>query len=70
MDMSPKDVYPGLYKIYWRSGGSSLASIGVLRDGGRWVAPTNWVSPGELDQEVLDDIHKMEKIESNFFLTT
>jgi hypothetical protein len=35
----------GLYRIHWYDGGSSLAAIGVGRDGGRWVAPTNWVAP-------------------------
>lgn len=39
----------GLYRIHWRSGGTSLASIGVTPDGGRWVAPTNWVAPAEFD---------------------
>lgn len=33
----------GVYKIYWKSGGSSLASIGSSRNGDRWIAPCNWV---------------------------
>lgn len=35
----------GLYRVFWKSGGSSLASIGVTDDGGRWLAPTNWAKP-------------------------
>lgn len=34
----------GLYRIHWVSGGTSLAAIGQTRDGGRWIAPTNWFS--------------------------
>lgn len=33
----------GLYRIYWKSGGMSEASVGSLHDGTRWFAPTNWV---------------------------
>ena len=34
----------GLYKIYWNSGGHSVASVGYDACGNRWFAPTNWVS--------------------------
>lgn len=39
----------GFYKIYWKKkagGGSSLAAIGTLNSGTKWVAPVNWVSGG------------------------
>lgn len=45
--MSKKEVQNlkhGLYEVYWKSGGSSLAAIGSLRCGKRWIAPINWVS--------------------------
>jgi hypothetical protein len=32
----------GLYRLYWRNGGSSLAAVGRLRDGSVWHAPCNW----------------------------
>ncbi len=35
----------GLYNIYWKSGGVSLAAVGTSSDGTRWIAPTNWVAP-------------------------
>lgn len=38
---------PGLYRIYWRTGGSSLAAVGVTSEGNRWMAPINWVYPGD-----------------------
>jgi hypothetical protein len=33
----------GAYKIYWKSGGSSIATIGFHQDGTRWFAPINWL---------------------------
>lgn len=35
----------GLYRLHWKSGGSSLAAVGVTNNGGRWIAPVNWVAP-------------------------
>lgn len=37
----------GLYRIHWKSGGSSLAAIGGNEDGRKWIAPINWISPLE-----------------------
>lgn len=34
----------GLYRLFWKEGGFSLASVGRLNDGTPWFAPTNWVS--------------------------
>ena len=39
---------PGLYLVEWKKahgGGSSSAAIGATKDGGRWLAPTNWFAP-------------------------
>lgn len=36
----------GLYIIYWNDCvWPSIGSIGVTVDGGRWIAPDNWVLP-------------------------
>ena len=35
----------GLYRVFWKSGGSSLAAVGMDYVGNRWLAPTNWVTP-------------------------
>jgi hypothetical protein len=40
-----KKLVPGLYVVLWKKKGQSLASVGVTSDGGRWLAPVNWVSP-------------------------
>ena len=39
-----KKLRSGLYEIFWDSGGSSLASVGVTRSGWFWMAPINWVT--------------------------
>ena len=33
----------GLYRIFWKSGGSSLAAVGNDYAGKRWFAPVNWI---------------------------
>lgn len=38
----------GLYKVYWKSGGSSLCAVGILHNGDRWLAPTNWTGDGKV----------------------
>lgn len=35
----------GLYVVFWKKGGRSLAAIGVGEDGQKWIAPANWVMP-------------------------
>jgi hypothetical protein len=55
----------GLYKIYWKEssgGGHSLVSIGVTREGGRWIAPTNWVFPATVNTEILESIESVYPI--------
>jgi hypothetical protein len=39
-----KGLKHGVYKIFWKSGGMSLASIGFTHDGTNWYAPCNWTS--------------------------
>jgi len=39
-----KGLKHGIYKIYWISGGSSLAAIGFTHDGTNWFACCNWTS--------------------------
>lgn len=51
----------GLYKIYWKTGGTSQASVGVMADGGKWLAPTNWVAPTS-DPNIWKSIEKVKLI--------
>ena len=41
-----EQLSPGLYRLYWKSGGSSLAAVGCDAGGARWMAPINWISFG------------------------
>ena len=36
----------GLYRVWWKSGGNSLAAVGSFANGARWIMPTNWISFG------------------------
>lgn len=47
-----KKLPHGIYKIYWKSGGSSLASIGYDRFGKKWMAPCNWIN---MDKTYIED---------------
>lgn len=52
---------PGVYQINWKSGGFSIAAVGVMPNGSRWLAPLNWVMPGTISN-VIEDIDSMEFI--------
>jgi hypothetical protein len=34
----------GLYFLYWKEGGGSVAAVGMDERGRHWYAPTNWIS--------------------------
>jgi hypothetical protein len=45
----------GIYKLYWKSGGYSIATVGMASDGRRWMAPVNWCgAPLDSDIHWLD----------------
>lgn len=57
----------GVYRIWWKSGGSSVASIGNDYNGNRWMAPANWTCPrGENPTTMLskwvDQIKRMTRL--------
>lgn len=41
-----KKLARGIYRLHWKSGGSSLAAVGSNERGDRWIAPTNWINAG------------------------
>ena len=44
----------GIYRLYWKEGGHSMAAVGRLFDGNTWFAPVNWVSshgPGSISTD-------------------
>lgn len=58
--MERQRMSPGLYKVMWNTGGSSLVSIGMGADGTMWFAPTNWIAPSE--SIPWDQIKSYEKL--------
>lgn len=63
--INKKDVQKlkhGLYRIYWKSGGCSLASVGSMPNGDRWIAPTNWVSCGTAELKYWKSILKVKAL--------
>ena len=52
----------GLYRLYWKEGGSSLASVGSLYDGVRWYAPINWTNQSTTGI-ACDNWRKVERVE-------
>ena len=42
-----KELNFGLYRVYWKKkcgGGNSLAAVGGLHNGDKWIAPCNWTN--------------------------
>jgi hypothetical protein len=64
--VSPEQVKKlghGVYRVYWASGGSSLAAVGSGVNGQRWLAPTNWCWP-EFDPYGWGRVSKIELLYS------
>lgn len=50
-----KRIVPGIYVVFWKSGGGSIAAIGVMNNGGRWIAPLNWAEPS-CNQDIWEEV--------------
>jgi hypothetical protein len=55
-----KKLYPGLYKLSWKSGGVSLAAVGLDAFGRHWFAPTNWVTVPCFDWQAVQAAEPIE----------
>lgn len=61
----------GLYRVYWADGGSSLAAIGSLYDGTRWLAPTNWVTGSKTETNPTTTLEKyIDNIKAIYLLNS
>lgn len=52
----------GLYRVYWKSGEYSLASIGMDTKGQRWLACANWVSPITWRGDIMKAVRQISSI--------
>ncbi len=54
-----------IYRVYWNEesgGGSSVAAIGGMHNGDRWIAPTNWTNELNPTGLLQDQVSKIEKM--------
>lgn len=63
------DLPHGVYRIFWKTGGQSVASVGSLSDGRRWLAPANWTSDidsGISTSEYWDEVRSVKLIATQY----
>lgn len=62
-----KKLPNGVYRVYWKTKygkGISVAAIGETHSGSKWLAPANWLAPGNLPEwDQIDHIELIEKYE-------
>lgn len=51
----------GVYRVFWKDGGSSVATVGMMADGARWLAPSNWVWPSSTSWLKVDHVQLIEE---------
>ncbi len=55
-----KKLPNGLYRLFWKSGGDSLAAVGTDQHGDRWIAPINWSTGGTtLHWKLVDHVEEI-----------
>ncbi len=53
----------GVFQVFWKSGGLSVAAVGSTANGERWLAPANWDLPLLPECEHYDDhIANIERV--------
>lgn len=50
----------GLYRIYWKSYGSSLSAVGRTASGEVWFHPANWVSGPSVNWRIVRRVEALE----------
>ena len=62
-------LQPGMYRIHWKGAPPSLAAVGVMTNGLRWMAPCEWsaaisggVVPGGWGG-IWDDVERVERLD-------
>lgn len=55
--MSPTEIKKlGMYLIRWKSGGTSVASVGQDAKGNLWYAPSNWIAVPGWDWDIIESV--------------
>jgi len=50
----------GLYRLYWVSGGTSVAAVGTTANGDRWYMPTNWINGPATDWSLVQGFTEID----------
>ena len=61
--VDPKDLQNGLYKLFWHSGGSSLAAVGRFANGDCWYTACNHTQRSKSTD--WSDVLRVEPVEAD-----
>lgn len=54
-----RDLDNGIYRLYWKEGGFSLAAVGRDSAGRVWFAPVNWIRVPCMQWTLVDRAEKI-----------
>jgi hypothetical protein len=61
---SDMTIAPGLYRLFWKSGGTSVASVGCDYSGRNWFAPTNWIGVPSFYWSLVESFEQIDVVEN------
>jgi hypothetical protein len=62
-EQTQERIAPGLYRVFWASGGDSLCAIGMTSNGDNWIAPSNWLRPAMIrDLKEWGEVSRIEPL--------
>ncbi len=66
MTTEEADALPvGIYRLYWHTGGYSVASVGRDRQGHCWFAPANWIAVPGVNWDTIASAELIERAFAN-----
>lgn len=61
-------IKPGVYRIHWKDGGTSVGVVGMTYSGANWLACANWTAQDEKHPKTTTtdwtDVERVELIAS------
>ena len=52
----------GVYRVHWKGGGVSVATVGIAPDGDQRLPPTNWANVAMGKPSAWGDVERVELI--------
>lgn len=59
-----QQLEPGLYRLFWKQSGTSLAAVYQDREGVVWFVPTNWVSGPSRQWRLIEKVERLRSVTS------